>query len=212
MAAEEDVRHASTRGRPRSQAARRAVLEATLALVREGGYPAATIEEISTRSGVAKTTIYRWWPNRPCLVVELLLEMAATIAPPPAGPDPIRALRTELSRVAKATNALPGRLMLALIGEAQNDPEVRSALAQGLFKPRRAATAKVIRQAQASGTIRKSVSPGVVVDLLFGPVFYRGFVRQEPVTQEFVKLIFQNAMKGLGPGSRARRRRTRRRG
>jgi hypothetical protein len=28
-------------------------------------------------------------------------------------------------------------------------------------------------------------------------VFYRGFIRQEPVTEAFVKRIFENAMKGL---------------
>src|SRR5690349_1003420 len=208
MASNDTARAA--RGRPRSEAARRAILEATLALVREGGYPAATIEEIAARSGVAKTTIYRWWPNRPALVVELLLQMAATFAPPPAGPDPLGALRTELRQVAKATNALPGRLMLALISEAQHDPEVREALSQGLFKPRRNASARVIRQAQALGRIRKAVSPLVAIDLLFGPVFYRGFLRQEPVTEAFVRQIFEHAMVGLRQTARGRNIRRRR--
>ncbi|MGH3054443.1 MAG: TetR/AcrR family transcriptional regulator, partial [Gaiellaceae bacterium] len=52
------------RGRPRSQRARRAVLEAARTLVEKGGYPATTIEAIAAESKVAKTTIYRWWPNR----------------------------------------------------------------------------------------------------------------------------------------------------
>jgi AcrR family transcriptional regulator len=190
----------ASRGRPRSEHARRAVLDATLALVQEGGYAAATIEEISTRSGVAKTTIYRWWPSRPALVVDLLMEMAAGVAPPPAGPNPLRALRMELSQVARAASALPGRLMLSLVAEAQNDPSVRAALRKGLFNPRRNATAEVVRRAQAAGQLRAGVPPLVAVDLLFGPVFYRRLLRDEPVTAWFVGQVFEHVMEGLEPG------------
>jgi AcrR family transcriptional regulator len=186
--------HPAARGRPRSEQARRAVLDAALALVIEGGYPAATIEEIAARSGVAKTTIYRWWPS----------------APPPAGPNPLRALRIELSRVAQAAGALPGRLMLSLVVEGQNDPAVRAALRRGLFNPRRKATAEVIRRAQAAGQLRTGVPPLVVVDLLFGPVFYRRLIRDEPVTEQFVRQVFEQVMAGLGlgppPGAIAKRR------
>ena len=185
-------------GRPRSEQARRAVLDATRALFEEGGYAATTIEAIAARSGVAKTTIYRWWPNRPALVVDLLLQVAATAAPPPtAGSDPIRALRTELHRVARAGEALPGRLMLSLISEAQQDAEVRDALLKGLFNPRRRATAQVIRQAQASGALRKDVSPRIAVDMLFGPIFYRMLLRQERVNEGYVRQVFETAMAGL---------------
>lgn len=194
-----------TRGRPRSERARRAVLDAACDLFEGGGYPAATIEAIAARSGVAKTTIYRWWPNRPSLVVDLLLQIAATAAPPPAeGGDPLRALRVELQRVAQAMDALPGRLLLSLLGEAQNDSEVREALLKGLFNPRRRATAEVIRHAQEAGLLRKEVPPLVAVDLLFGPLFYRKFVRQEPATKEFVRRVFDAAMVGLGARRRSR--------
>ncbi|MGE5177981.1 MAG: TetR/AcrR family transcriptional regulator [Bacteroidota bacterium] len=185
-------------GRPRSEQARRAVLSATRALFEEGGYAATTIEAIAARSGVAKTTIYRWWPNRPALVVDLLLQVAATAAPPPTtGSDPVRALRTELHRVARAGEALPGRLLLSLLSEAQQDAEVRNALSKGLFNPRRRATAQVIRQAQASGALRKDVSPLIAVDMLFGPLFYRMLLRQERVSEEYVRQVFENAMAGL---------------
>src|SRR5678815_265436 len=72
----------ASRGRPRSESARRAVLEAAGDLLKKGGYRTTTIEAISARSGVAKTTIYRWWSNRAALVVELLLLRADHAAPP----------------------------------------------------------------------------------------------------------------------------------
>src|SRR5258706_10070279 len=103
------------RGRPRSLPARRAVLDAACALVEKGGYSTATIEAIAARSGVAKTTIYRWWPNRAALVVDLLLELADAAAPPPAGGGPMRELRCRLRRVAEASEALPRQLLISLL-------------------------------------------------------------------------------------------------
>ena len=195
------------RGRPRSQDARRAVLNATRALVQKGGYAAATIDAIAARSGVAKTTIYRWWPNRAALVVDLLVQIAAAAAPPPAaGRDPLRALRTELGRVAAAADALPGRLLISLLGEAEHDPDIRTALRDGLFNPRREATARVIRQAQVAGDLGDDVPPLVACDLLFGPLFYRRFVRHEAVTEDFVKQVFQHFVAGLEPRPRAGKR------
>ena len=202
-------------GRPRSEEARTAVLEAACDLFEEEGYPAATIEAIAARSGVAKTTIYRWWPNRAALMVELLLRIVGQTAPPPEGPDPMRALETELHRVARAAAALPGRLLQALLSEAQHDTEVRDALRKGLFDPRRSATAEMIRRAQESGALRRGVPPLVATDLFFGPLFYRKLIRQEPVTDAFLKQVYENVLRGLaskphGP-SRSTPRRAKRR-
>jgi len=179
------------------------VLDAVRELFLEGGYPATTIEAVAERSGVAKTTIYRWWPNRPALVVDLLLQVAGEVAPPPTGGDPLRALRTELHMVAEAADALPGRLLSALLGESQNDPQIRDTLIRGLFDPRRNATAKVIRQLQDRGELRKDIPALVALDLFFGPVFYRRFIRQESATPEFVRQIYQAALAGMEAGPRA---------
>ena len=190
-------RSPAVRGRPRSLGAKRAILDAARALVEKGGYQAATIEAIAARSGVAKTTIYRWWPNRTTLVVDLLVEMAAAEVPAPVGRDPLRALRTELRRTAAVADAPLGRLLMSLLGEAQDDPELRVSLLKGLFHPRREASARVIRQAQASGALRPDVPPYMAADLLFGPLFYRMLFGHEQVTESFINQVFQYVMTGL---------------
>lgn len=185
-------------GRPRSQRAKRAVLDAARALVEKGGYSAATIEAIAARSGVAKTTIYRWWPNRAALVVDLLVRLATEAAPLPlVGGDPMLVLRTELQLVAEAAEALPGRLLISLLGEAEHDPDIRGALQRGLFTPRRQAVARVIRRAQGAGVIRSDVPPLLAGDLLYGALFYRKFIRHESVSRAFVRQVFQNVLAGL---------------
>lgn len=179
-------------------------MDAALALVGKGGYAAATIEAIAARSGVARTTIYRWWPNRAALVVDLLVEVAGAAAPSPAGGDPMQVLRTELRLVAQAAEGLAGRLLVALLGEAESDPDIHTALVRGLFNPRRKATAKVIRRAQVSGVLRRDVPPRLVGDLLYGPLFYRKFIRHERVTKGFVESVFECALDGLRPHAASR--------
>jgi AcrR family transcriptional regulator len=195
------------RGRPRSLRAKRAILDAVRHLVEKGGgYSAATIEAIAERSGVAKTTIYRWWPNRAALAVDVLVEVAAEVAPPPNNNgDPMQALRTELHLVAQAAESLPGRLLMSLLGEAESDPDVHTALIERLFTPRREATAKVIRRAQAAGAIRGDVEPRLIGDLFFGPLFYRKFIRREVVTKAFVKRVFECVRAGVDPGGAPRK-------
>src|SRR6187401_63214 len=161
------ARPAAAGGRPRSERAQRAILTAAGELFQKGGYPAATIEAVAARSGVAKTTIYRWWPNRASLLVEVLAEVHTAAVPLPAGGEPVRAVVAELRDAAGAANGLTGKLMTALLGEAQHDPEVSAELLEGLFRPRRATTARVIRRAQEQGAIRPDVPPDIAADLLF---------------------------------------------
>lgn len=198
------------RGRPRSAEAHRAVLKAARELVAEGGDAAATIEAIAERSGVAKTTIYRRWPTRPALVVELLLKLAATDATlQRAGGDPVRELRRQLHEVAKAAEGLTGRLLIALLAEADRDAQVREALLRGLFVPGRRATVGVIKEGQRMGLLRREISPDVAADLIFGPFFYRRFMRQQVATRRFLDESFDLVMAAIAMPAPAGRRPTR---
>ena len=193
----------AARGRPRSRRVQEAVFDAASALLEEGGYPAATIEAIAARSGVAKTTIYRRWPNRSALFVDLMGRLTDTELPAPVGGDPLRGLHLELRTAGVNADRVPGRLMVSLLGEAQHDPEVRAALLQRVLLPRREVRARAIRRAQASGALRGDLHPNLAVDLLWGPVFYRMLVRHEPVTPGFVTQVFESVLTGLKPRPRA---------
>ena len=190
---------AAAPGRPRSERARRAVLDAAWAQFEEQGYAAATIEAIAARSGVAKTTIYRWWPSRAAILVDVLVEVANVNVPPPRAGDPIRAMAAELRGIAGAINGPLGRLLTSLLGDAQVEPLVRSALIDRLFRPRSQASSSNIGRAHADGTLRADVPPAVATDLLVGPLFYRMFVQHEPVTDTFVKQVLQYVVEGLRP-------------
>ena len=50
-------------GRPRSESIDTAIMAATIDELIERGFLAASMESIAQRAGVAKTTLYRRWPN-----------------------------------------------------------------------------------------------------------------------------------------------------
>src|SRR3954470_11548461 len=71
--------------RPRSEAARRKALAAATDLIVEKGVANLTIEEVATRSGVAKTTIYRHWPERTGLILDTVSACFAEVETPDTG-------------------------------------------------------------------------------------------------------------------------------
>ena len=66
-------------GRRRSEKSRTAIVTATRELLLERGFDGLTIEAVAARAGVGKQTIYRWWPSRPQLVADVMLEDADKI-------------------------------------------------------------------------------------------------------------------------------------
>lgn|SRR5215207_1935941 len=188
------------RGRPRSEQARRAILTASLELLRDEGYPAVTVDAVAKRAGVARTTIYRWWPSSGALLIDVLMEISTTVAPLPVGEDPLRAIRLEMRRIAAISLELPGRVLRALLAEAQHDPQIRTALLERLIYPRREASSRAIREAQARGLLRDDVHPYVVVDLFYGPIFYRMLMGHEPTTERFATQVFERVVGGMAPG------------
>src|SRR5690242_16002774 len=71
-------------GRPRSEQAEQAIIEATLDLFAEQGFEGVCVEAVAARAGVGKATIYRRWPNKE----ELLLAAFGSLKSPfpePAG-------------------------------------------------------------------------------------------------------------------------------
>src|SRR3954470_5771234 len=107
----------------RSELARLAVLAAADDLLVERGFAGVTIEGIAARAGVAKQTIYRWWPSKVDVLLEAFTEdMAEHLTPEDHG-DLGTDLRTHLANLAEfLTDSDPGAVFRALTGQAQHDP------------------------------------------------------------------------------------------
>jgi AcrR family transcriptional regulator len=184
-------------GRPRSEKTRLAVLEATADLLEEGGLGAATIEAIAARAGVSKVTIYKWWPSRGSVAIDALFHRHhQTIDFPDTG-DVAKDLTSQMLVMVKAFRGRTGEIMAQLIGQAQSDPVLAETLRTGWLQPRREVSSAVIRRGIDRGEIRADVDIPLLMDQLWGPIYYRLVARHGALSDEFVRGLVTNLMNGV---------------
>jgi AcrR family transcriptional regulator len=114
-------------GRPRSEHARRAVLEAVDDMLVDVGYAAMTMKGIAERAGVGRQTVYRWWSTKAEILLEACVADAREEIAVDPHADPAADLLAYLSALSAFLTTSPAGLAYrALIGEAQHDPAVRA--------------------------------------------------------------------------------------
>lgn len=172
-------------GRPRSEAARRAVLLAALEIVEESGYHALTMEGIARRAAVSKQTVYRWWPSKAAVVLEALTEGAAEIAPTPNAGELAEDLRVFLRRSVLGARGRTARLLVALMAEAQLDQAFAHSFQSGFLAKRRAAMVAFLDRARTRGEIGSDIDLELIAELFFGALWYRLLAASGPVNQGF---------------------------
>lgn len=157
----------------RNEVARLAVLRAADDLVAERGYGGVSIEGIASRAGVAKQTIYRWWPSKVDILLDTLAEdTEGDLAVPTTGSAEQR-LRRYLRTYARFLAGDPGKVLLALLGEAQHDAAVAALVRERHLAPQRARERTMLEAGAASGELAVDLDPDAVLDALCGPVVYR---------------------------------------
>ena len=180
----------------RSETSRLAILDAALALCRDQGYAKVTIEAIAARAGVGKQTIYRWWPSKGAVVLDAFERVAAEIPVPDTG-DVLADMRTFLTNVVTLfTDDNFGPHLGALIGEAQHDPAVRTALLEQYLKPRRAAVADRLRLAQQHGQLPGELDLTAVLEVIFGALYHRLLLRNGPLDQAYAHFVAEIVLGG----------------
>lgn len=200
MPAGEGAPAALRRGRPRSEEARERILAAAAELLAEGGFGAVTMEALAARAGVAKTTLYRWWPNRAAVALDCVSARMTPIAEVPAQGARDR-FRRQLKATIRLLNGPEGHAILALIGAKQTDPALAEAYSEGIARPRRAQTRRLAEQAIEAGELAPGTDPDLFLDALYGPLYYRKVVSGEPVTDAFIDGILEAAFAAFGrPG------------
>lgn len=180
-------------------------MESAHGLLQERGLRGFTIEEVAARSGAAKTTIYRAWPNRGVLAVESFLWAMAPRLAYPDVPSAIDSVRRQLLLVVRAFRGSAGVTMSGLIAEAQLDPQTAKFLLERYVLPRRAEAARVLRQGIEQGELRPDLDLDIAIDLLYGPLYYRLLVKHRPLDATFIDKVLEGALHGIAGPGKARR-------
>jgi AcrR family transcriptional regulator len=195
-----DAREQRRRGRPRSEKARKAILDAAAELLLAQGLEAVSMDAVADRAGVSKATIYRWWPTKETLALEALYQEWDTARPSPPDTGSLRGdllalLRPWIRRV----RARPyGRVVAALIAEAQTDPKFATEYHRRFVEPRREPARALFKHAIERGEIPAETKVEVALDLLYGSLYHRLLHGHAPLDDRFVQDVVETALAGLG--------------
>jgi AcrR family transcriptional regulator len=195
-----------TAGRPRSEEAHQAILDATLALLSEVGYSALTVEGVAGRAGVGKATIYRRWSSKLPLVVEAFGQLPALedVDTGSLADD----LKTMLRNYLALFNDTPLAAVLpSLAGERAHNAEL-SELFDPVMRARRQPLVRALERGVARGEIAPDVDLELAADLIVGPIavrlFFTGRVIHQGLVDPVVDLALRGVMRGAGGAAQGR--------
>lgn len=184
-------------GRPRSQRADRAIIDAALSLYAESGVEGLCIEKVAARAGVGKATIYRRWPGKEDLLLAVIASLKTPL-PEPAGHSAREDLIALLSAMA-ADFADTGRarVFALLLGEGTRYPRLSARYMQTVVEPRRDVIRGVLRRGAASGELRAGIDVEAALFMLTGAVIGRG--KHDGVPPGYVERVVDELLQGLAP-------------
>ncbi|MEU6184631.1 TetR/AcrR family transcriptional regulator [Nocardia sp. NPDC047038] len=191
-----------TRGRPRSEETRRAILRAALELCERDGYQDLTIKAIADAAGAGRQTVYRWWPDKAAVLMEAL---AGLVEENPAlrvraeSADVLAEVEGLLTATYELTRELTGQALVGLMADAQRDPALSERLQDAVIGPRREVLRTLLRRGVDSGRFTGAVSLDLVVDFAFGVMWYRLLGRHAPVDGALAKEVAAGIAAMLGP-------------
>ncbi len=187
------------RGRPRSERARLAILEAAAELLLERGLSAVSMDAVAERAGVSKATIYRWWPTKETLALDALYNEWAVAQAPARSTGTLRGDLVALLRpwVRLAGSRPYGRVIGALITEAQTDPAFAEVYRSRFVEPRRDQARAIFRAAIERGEIPADTKVEVAVDMLYGPLYHRLLHGHAPLNERFMRDVVDTALGGI---------------
>ena len=169
-------------GRIRSEDTRRAILDAAIAELQERGYAALTIEGIAARAGAGKQTIYRWWPSKADVVLDAMLDLATTVITQPdegSLPADLDSFLVSTFRQRGQAPALSG-----LMAQSVLDPVFATEFRERFLFARRAALRVLLDRARDRGEIVPEVGTELLLDVVFGVLWYRLLVGHAPLDED----------------------------
>jgi AcrR family transcriptional regulator len=190
------------RGRPRSEKASKAIMDAAAELLLTRGLSAVSMDAVAERAGVSKATIYRWWPTKESLALDALYTEWAAARPAPRDTGTLRGDLLSLLRpwARLATSKPYGRVLGALITQAQTDPDFAAEYRGRVVEPRRELTRAIFRRAIERGEIAADTNVEVAIDMLYGPLYHRLLHGHAPLNDRFVRDVVDMALAGIQPG------------
>jgi AcrR family transcriptional regulator len=182
-------------GRQRSAAADAAIIDATLALLRDRGYEALTMAAVIEKAGVSSATLYRRWTAKS----ELVAAAVASLVPDEPTEVDTGSLDGDIAAfVREVAGAIKARGHMAeLLGGDKNDAELTAALRAKLLTPRIRTLQRILDRAAERDELASPPPADAYLPLVVGPLHYRATILDEPLSPAYLRRVVQTTVAGL---------------
>ena len=183
-------------GRPRSETARRAILDSAFSFIQEKPIAEISTIHIAQRAGVSTATVYRWWTTKEALLLEaVMFHCVQDVVLAEAG-KPLDRLLDYVLQVGRSFMGRNGKVVARLLTAIQDNDVLRQEYNDQFYSPRSREIYTVIQQAIDEGDLPADLNPPVFKDTIFGPLLARLLIRHEPIDEAYVTAIFRSAVAG----------------
>ena len=184
-------------GRPRSERAEQAILDATLEAIGEYGVDGVRCEDVAARAGVGKATLYRRWPGKEDLLIAAFASLKTPL-PQGSGESARADLTAMLDVMSKdADDPRYARQFALLHGEGQRYPRLVARYKEQVVEPRRELIRSALRRGIASGELRPDTDVEIAMLTLTGAVMARGKHDGTPAEPGFAARVVDELMLGI---------------
>ena len=182
----------------RSERSRRAVIDAAAKLLTERGYTAITMEGIASEAKVGKATVYRWWPNKASIFMELYAELADEITPPADTGSVLKDVTLLVCGAFKIYRETAAGLALAgIIAEAQSNAAVSRIVRNDFAPSRRHIILHLLERGVQRGEISPSADLELISEVLAGASWYCILVGSGQLSDRHATRIVETVLAGL---------------
>lgn len=157
-------------GRPRDLEVTARIRRVARAAFAQRGFAAVSMSEIAAGAEVGLDSIYRRWPSKPALLVDVVTHVVASEVVVPDCGSLRRDLELMIAGLADSMDGDLGILLSAAIAEAAIDPRLADQIVAA-YARRRDATLPVIERAVDRGELSRGTDASLLLDLLAGYVW-----------------------------------------
>jgi AcrR family transcriptional regulator len=184
-------------GRPRSEESRQAILRSTLKLLKETGFPQLSIEAIAADADVSKATVYRWWPTKAALVADAFSASADVELRFPDTGSVQKDMNLQMRQVIRVFRSQRGKVVAALLGGGQSDPELIAAFRDRFLWPRRRQAYQTLQRGMDRGELPAGIDMNLLLDTLYGPIYMRFLIRHDELNESFADALCGLVLRGV---------------
>ena len=192
-------------GRPPSQTARHAVLDAAYRILMDEGLARLTIERVAAEAGVGKPTIYRTWTNAQDLAMAAFMARPDAEFAAPRAKSARAAWAAHVASVIRTLATNRGRQITLTMASADPNSELAKAFRNQVILKSREAGRRLIELAVKGGEMRAPADVETVLDMVYGPLFFRLLAGHLPLSPAFATQLIDILFDGIVAAPQRRR-------